>query len=53
MMRLLGARYEHWKVQVATDLPKAFRRLINTISKWDQEVFHCVNWTATNGYTER
>ena len=47
------ARYEHWKVQVATDLPKAFRRLINTISKWDQEVFHCVNWTATNGYTER
>lgn len=47
------AFYEEWKCRRAKALPWAFRELLNTISRRENEVFACVAKGITNGYAER
>lgn len=47
------ALYQAWRKTSLKLAPEAFRPRINKIQQWNQEVFNCLSWPITNGYTER
>ena len=44
--------YAEWKDMCSQTLPKGFRRLIQTISRWEDNVFAGLTNRITNGYAE-